>query len=308
VAEHADVGSLQALEDLEAALGRFAARGMDSLGDAHAGICRKRELLNERYREQQCEVSRCIDDCSCADEDSSAYCQARLVEAESALANLAYWRQRVEDCHNEYTLHSHRFAGLTESLIPKARGWLKGKIEILRSYGALKLDVVGDSVESTDSERGTTASASSTAQGQSPKPLMEYPLPRGFQWVPLHEVDLRNDLGGIQSEADFRKATYSTILNGMAALRKEVLPRMAQDPRMFTSDSFAELDRQEGRSYQSGLQGIFDAFFGSMDYVYLERGKGESSFSVINGCHRIVVAQEMGWDAIPARVKDLNQV
>jgi hypothetical protein len=96
------------------------------------------------------------------------------------------------------------------------------------------------------------------------------------------------------------------VLVAAVSLDSIELPIIATAKDKHPRDAFRDLDEKSGVTYENGLLRIYEAFFGQQDYIYLERPRGSSSFSITNGRHRVKVAQDLGWDAIPARVKDLN--
>ena len=95
------------------------------------------------------------------------------------------------------------------------------------------------------------------------------------------------------------------MVNGLRRLAAEILPRINANPDTLDRDSFRSLDETTGERYEDGLQSIYEAFF-CEEFVYLERQRGQEQFEITNGRHRIKVALDLGWDAIPARVKDLK--
>jgi len=68
---------------------------------------------------------------------------------------------------------------------------------------------------------------------------------------------------------------------------------------------FFSLDQQAGVSYANGLLRVYEAFFGS-EPIHLSRVKGAPQWTVGNGRHRILVAKELGWKAIPAQTVEVE--
>jgi len=72
------------------------------------------------------------------------------------------------------------------------------------------------------------------------------------------------------------------------------------------SSYFSRLDRQAGRSYEEGLQRVYEAFFGA-DHIRLSRFKGSQLWGIDNGRHRIQIARDLGWKFIPAKTIEVEK-
>jgi hypothetical protein len=73
-----------------------------------------------------------------------------------------------------------------------------------------------------------------------------------------------------------------------------------------TSEYFAELDRKGSVPFADGMQRVFDAFLGRWSPIYLCRGSEGGKYTISNGRHRIKIASDLGWLAVPAQVKDVR--
>jgi len=134
--------------------------------------------------------------------------------------------------------------------------------------------------------------------------LTKYAMPAGYHWIPLEEIRQEEVL----SKNEFRKVDRATMVRGMAALPvvlEQMQGRLALG-RAEISSYFRRLDRQAGRSYEEGLQRVYDAFFGNDDHIRLSRFRGDPFWAITNGRHRIQIARELGWRAIPAVAEEVD--
>ena len=305
----ADVRSLQALTELESVLGKFATQAVQSLADMRAEFRRKQAALDRREEESRQEVIRCEQALQSTEEDGdeAESASSELEDAEHRLANIRFWQTQLKEHSSDFQNQANRFERLIDQTVRRSRHFLQAKIEELRTYHAIQLEP-GNGPPSSSALAATSSipAGHKSFSTATPQCLADFCLPDGFVWVPLAEIDLENELKGIRSEADYAKVPYGTMREGLNRLRAEVLPRLHQDVNGSTSDYFRELDKATGQGYEQGLQRVHDAFFGKHDFVYLVRRRDSERFEITNGRHRIKLAQDMGWDAIPAQVKDLN--
>jgi hypothetical protein len=132
--------------------------------------------------------------------------------------------------------------------------------------------------------------------------LTHYALPPGFRWIPLDEIEIEHI-----PESEFHKVSSDTMRVGMEKLG-EVLERLQErltEPFTDNSVYFMRLDRRAGRTYEAGLQRVYEAFFGH-DRIRLSRIKGSTRWTIDNGRHRIQVARALGWQAIPAEAVEVE--
>ena len=87
----------------------------------------------------------------------------------------------------------------------------------------------------------------------------------------------------------------------LITFRNRLTPELLQHGAHIDSQYFWDLDAREGRDYEHGLARLFDSFFG-VDHIHLDRRLDSPRYEVINGLHRILVAQLLGWTEIPACV------
>lgn len=159
----ADVRSIEALEDLRAALVQFrgaaqevlhlaeqeARQTLEWLAERRADWQREVERRTEAARQAQGELARCrasgyrdpktrrvyVPDCS-AYEHALATAATRLREAQTGLVNVQRWQRAVEEAAAEYRRQAQRLSAMLEGDVPKATAFLSRKVADLRAYVA----------------------------------------------------------------------------------------------------------------------------------------------------------------------------
>jgi hypothetical protein len=106
-------------------------------------------------------------------------------------------------------------------------------------------------------------------------------------------------MNNLPSDDDYKKVPKAEMERGFAILQRDILPAIKQCGA--DSDYFYELDRQSGQSPNRGLQSVYDAFFGG-EPITLDSGLDGAGYNVTSGRHRIKVARELGWPAVPAKL------
>ena len=116
----------------------------------------------------------------------------------------------------------------------------------------------------------------------------------GMHDVPLESIDVSDS--SVHSESGFQKVSHEEMVRGFQDLEREVRPAVEQGA---DGEHFRSLDEQHGLDYQHGCHKVYEAFYGS-DAIRLN--KVGDSYEVVNGYHRLYVAEELGLDTVPARV------
>ena len=119
---------------------------------------------------------------------------------------------------------------------------------------------------------------------------------RGVQNVNVSQLPA---LEGISSASDFSKVPESEMRAGLQRFQ-EMRP-VIESGAGNSSDYWAGQDRQRGLDYATGYQRIYEAFYGR-DAIYVE--KNGDNYDIINGRHRIWLAQQMGIDQLPMRISE----
>jgi hypothetical protein len=144
--------------------------------------------------------------------------------------------------------------------------------------------------------KGSTVNDTSLYEPRSTPPVSDQIkwVDSGIQSIPLNDLPPPE---GISGEADFKKISIKEMQIGISRLKEMQLD--IESGIGANSDYWAEHDRKHKLSYSDGYQRVFDAFFG-MDAIKVAFD-GEK-YDIINGRHRIWLAQKMGVDYLPMRV------
>jgi hypothetical protein len=134
------VASFLALEELEAAIGRFSSRTIEALEDVERQIKRKQQLLDQIISERKQAVGYWRREYDGADpeEDDVSAISHKLERAEDALQEAKRWQRRVEDSYQGYSRRARECAYVCTEHSGKARAILKQKISDLHDYAALQ--------------------------------------------------------------------------------------------------------------------------------------------------------------------------
>jgi hypothetical protein len=116
----------------------------------------------------------------------------------------------------------------------------------------------------------------------------------GIKDVPLNKINLDNS--PVQSAEDFRKVPYPEMKAGVLKLEKEIRPAVKAGA---TNDDFHDMDQRNGLDYPNGSQRIYESFYGDTA-IRLDNCGGR--YEVVNGYHRLFIANELKLETIPARV------
>lgn len=297
-----DVRSFTALKDLEVALGRFASTAQEVMHAVKREIRQTVEELDDRrrYTERRVKHWRETYEESENKEDRQQALR-KLEEAEDSLRRIHYLRKLLADQQQDYQRQADKLTRLTTEESSKARHFLKESLDQLQAYIAVQGP---GSLSSPGIPAGSASPATPVAEtsaGAEKISLTDFPLPSGYRWVSLAEIDQKE----IPADIKFEKISSERMEAGLHTLKDEVLPALKEDT-MRDGWYFEKQDRKAGRQYQDGQQRVYDAFFGQ-DHIRLERWEGESHYGITNGRHRILLARELGWSAIPAKTIDVPQ-
>jgi hypothetical protein len=303
--------NLAAIHNMETACDRFAHVVKDSLPTIQRELERVNQALDDRRVELQREISSLQDEISSADEeDDTSWASSRIEESEEDLASVRRRIQRLSVAGAAVTGQTRKIEGLASDHAIRTKEFLRGTADDLKAYFA-------KTIEGTSGNRSAPL-ASISAATMTPAKIPEadaekcfdptcFVLPAGFVWVPLNQIDRSLDRGGFENADRFTKdATREEMIRGFNALKNEILPAMANHNSAADSYFFSRIDQNAGSSHESGVQRPFDAFFGS-DHIYLERRSDTEMLNVTNGRHRILVASQLGWTAVPAKVSTYSK-
>ncbi len=120
-------------------------------------------------------------------------------------------------------------------------------------------------------------------------------LPAGFQEIPLEQMDW-DEMGALTPE-EYHKVPLEEMQEGLRKLQEVVRPAVQQGA---TAEDFDRMDQAQGLDYAHGYRRIYDAFYGPSEAIAVEK-VGEK-YRVLNGRHRLLLARELGVQALPMRV------
>lgn len=301
VASHtgAAVKSLKAMEEFHASLGVFSGTLEDTIQSIRrdsSAIIEKMESSCDDYADRVRQLQEAISDDS--SEDVSSELLQVLESAEQKLARMQQLLRQarcVFDELNEIISEQGRESAdeLFFSYI-----FVREKINLLRQFEQSVQDF--NSVRLFEGKR--------RAESIDPEDdVIRIPLPNGLTWIRLEQIALSEELAQVQPPEQFKKISYEEMRDGAERFMSQVIPQLQRSGAELTSEWFAARDRESGLPYEKGLQRVFDAFLGESSPVYLCKRSGDSLYSVINGRHRIKIAQTLGWQAVPAKTKEVQR-
>lgn len=295
----ANVGSLQTLQDLTAALKNFSRRRRELLDDLEAPLSRGVERLENRRDAWERELERRRDSYeSAGEEDDRHYLQMQVEEAEENLQQVERWLDRVREAGISYTRCARTLSAGDDE---RAIAFLQDRIAELEKYLAIKVNSGATGSSLSFEGPGILPNAlgaleqmvSSGFEG-----ITESVLPAGFTWVPLSSIGAE-EMANLPSDDDYPTVSKAEMQRGFETLRRDVLP--AIQPGLASRDYFLKLDQEAGREYEHGTQRVYEAFFGD-EPITLDRKLNGVEYGITSGGHRIKVAREQGWPAVPAKL------
>lgn len=285
----AKVGNEDLIAKFHEALTRFASVALDEVAMVRQQFQQRCEQVEDRARE--CEHEH--DEVLFATDDSDAGSDLNVGEgsgeSEARLEALLEAVSRVRDFRDAFDRTALCAEGVLGGNVQSHLAYLGAQVEELLSSASVQVPGAERSAAG-DCPRGTT-------------PASER-LPAGCVWIQLTEIDAQAELIGTSFDDGRGRLSYQSYKALLDRLRDDVLPRLSQSGAG-DGDLFTALDRASGADTSSGLRRVYDVFFGE-DCIYLQRGRQAAKFSIVNGRHRIKVALDLGWPAVPARVKDLR--
>ena len=303
MAKGVEVLSIESLHNLGSAFGRFGGQ-VDEISDAIIPEFQRRiNAIEERRYEAAQEIrywQQCYNDTQ--DEDDIRHARHMLENVQLKLREIERWQGRIDVSFQAFRGASARLRQLARDHTGNAKAFLSRKVAELQTYRA-----AGPSVNISVTKKNH-ASPGKAPEGLPPNaiealPLTDFPLPEGFCWIKLEEIDH----GRLIKEKKFYEGSYEEFQRRLDLLKNEVLPILKKNPHS-NYDDFHKLDEQRGTLHSNdglvhaeSLNRTYELFFGN-EPVVLDRNRGASLFGVTNGRGRIRVAKDMGWSAVPARV------
>lgn len=296
------VVSIEALEQIAPALRRFRKFVAEHLQRVKADLRQVRETLAEARSDAAHEVRQLQSEIASADEDDdTSVLERELDEARDRLRKIEYALRNMGEHTAIYEKEAERFRRVADEHIPRSEAFLARKADDLHTLHAIQ-PVNDEGWMGATVQIAADFAETAIQKGAEMLDLTSNPLPSGYCWVKLSDLDLVDALRDVQTPDDFRThATYEMLCGGLETLRSAVLPAIKE--RGYTADSFyfTRLDETTGSNPENGARRAFESFFGD-DSIALQRGPDGSPFTVINGRHRIKVARDGGWLAVPVKI------
>jgi hypothetical protein len=276
-------GDLAALARQANAIRSFARAATDAVQDADRAAERcVRRILEGLARRRAALVHANAELSACQrDEGQSCDAQAQAVQREAAFVQSAEQALRIAE------------RAQASFQAPKAR--FIREVSALEEDGAKLLSSMSSDLETYLARTATDGSAA--GQPSDSGPSSSAGLPDGWEMVPMSAID--DSESGVSGPESFAKGYSPDDLTwGLDALCEVVLPAMRQGKGL---DYFQGRDQAEGRIGSRSYTDTYLGFFGDSAIKFESRGNG--SYGVGNGYHRIWVAKRLGLRALPGRVR-----
>ncbi len=310
----ANIKSIQALADLKTMLARYGSDVQETLQRMTRTIEQTRHTLTERQNHWRGQMRRCEEQLSQARAaftrcQNSAYtdrdghrhvpdcrrfeqavsdARRQLDAASQALRDVEQAIKQIEAAVHSYEQPARRLSNFVNSDLKAGQALLERKIDTLQAYvaGGLIGGVVG-LVANVLSNADVTSPLSGTTFAGTWQEL-------GIVDVSIDQIDLSNSY--VHGPDDFKKVTIDIMSSGLQKLESIVRSGVEKG---YDGDYFSDLDTQQGLDYQNGYRCVYDAFYGD-EPIRLEKMNGR--YQVVNGYHRLFVAQQLGLATLPASV------
>lgn len=331
-----EVRAIEALEDLQTSLVRYADQVQTTLAAVAREVQRTLDWLEARQRHWRAEVQRRREEerrawaayqrCQASgderhppscDREAQAHADAqrRLGQAEAEERMVSQARQAVQAEADAYARDANRLRALLQTDTVKSAALLRDKVTLLRAYASDRLSA-GSVLTNTATfgvglALGTATGTSDPSPAVHPaanvgdlderqaRSLQERTLQEmhpDIQDVALDQIDLTDS--PVEDESDFRKVSQDEMIAGFEKLAqvRRWISEGATDQWLYEVDQAA---RTQGVPEAQGHYNIYQVFYGESAITLEKTG---STYRVINGYHRLTVARQLGWTTVPARV------
>ena len=301
MSDRIEVHSSRALSDLKGAIERFSLRVRDLteqsglLAEAARRHCRS--LENEAREQVRMAQQACRD---ASDEDASS----AEAELETAKEHLIAIRRTISRVDGALGRLRRRGAAASEAAGRwglQGTAYLDRKISELGSYYAVSLESADGPQPANPAEKDASSSHAGTPMGPpSMEELDQCILPLGWKWIALDEIDSTLLEG---ETLEFKDDARQQLIDRFDRLRRDVLPDIDRNYGS-TAERLRRDDLRHGIHDTSGKLGAFETFFSLKEPIHLQRRAGATHYSADDGRHRIEIARQLRWPAVPAKVID----
>lgn len=263
------------------------------LDEAREHVRQKIKAANRLVREAQAELERLQAEYQ---EEHSNVTRQDIRDAEDYLAQCEDYAEDVEEAGARAML---RFSAI-EQRFPKvyqsADRELGRSIEYFRRFDAIA--IAGANIG--PSAGGPTSSAARQRTGAVDGTAGLPSLPHGMAWVSLSELDWSE----VADDLEFKKAPRDEMDAMLRRFADDLLP-MLRDPRGVSRDDLDKLDRIAGLAGSPrGLAFAWDCMIAGNDPIVLNAPHPLTgpAYGWTSGRHRALLARQLGWTHLPARV------
>ncbi|WP_423225048.1 ParB/RepB/Spo0J family partition protein [Candidatus Amarolinea aalborgensis] len=321
-----EVRAIDALEELQTSLVRYADQAQATLAAIAREVQRTLDWLEERQRHWRAEVQRgreeerraraayerCL---SSGDRDHPPSCgreeqafldaRRRLAQAEAEERMATQARQAVQAEAEIYARDANRLHVTLQTETVKSIEVLRSKVTVLRSYasggmsaggvlaGALAFGagvVIGAAMGRAGEDGPSSASGVPDSSGRELTLQERHP---DIHDILLNMIDFSDS--PVHDAADYHKVSKAEMVAGFEKLTQ--VRRWIGEGA--TEQQLYDESRAKGLSEVQSYHNIYRVFYGE-SAIALE--KVGDRYRVLNGYHRLAVAQELGWTTIPAKV------
>lgn len=313
------VESVLALPHLYDALGKFSADLLEKIRNAERIVNNYLNEMAERCRRLENECRSCENEYDSADseEDDMEYLAYQCRKAREKLNRAMRIQRDAVEASQNLARSINRVNEVAGERLENARDFIKQKIEELNSYLALQVD--SDSYNSRPSLSVTSDNGNNGANGtsilnlskNSMAEISRIKLPEGFAWIDLDKLSER-EIVELPTLKDFggKGVTYEDMKDGLCALERDILPVLRNSAGNISADIFEARSYKDHAGSDRPVKKIFNVFFGTQvnhEPIHIDYSVPDALYTLIqNGRHRIKVARDLGWKAIPGQVKEYD--
>lgn len=299
------IADIDAIQDLEDYLPAF-------VNGFHAECRQLRESILETAYEIEMRLDEAQEEYDSAfsssrggdDDDSSWESEGAADAAADRLAEWNSYKQRYDNFADRAISQIDEAQAAQDRAVSLAVSLLSRMIESAKTIRAVtissehspQIDDANPSAQGASTIQGTSILHSARLPEQLP------PLPNGLTWVPVDRLDWSS----IPEDIAFKKAKHDEIAAMLEVFEREVLP--AVFAQGLQHNDLVNMDRRDGRTIGASSRAFAYEYmigFGrSSDVIAVNAPHAITGNRVTweSGRHRAMVARELGWNFVPARV------
>jgi len=293
MAQEVHVESLERLDVLEGQVAEFVHELAEHVCSLNRSFQHAVVYGQEMLQRQQMKVAHLEQALAQANkEEERARLRRELERAMQHLSRLRHWYAQVEQAYAEYRRQEARIQALIAQEAPKARAFLRRKIEDLRAYIALTLLGSSSAPGALLSERETPSSTTTTS------------------WV-SDFFEINPALVRVKDvDPDFVKTPHGYSRDQIEEWlhHLQIIQRLRNQG--YTDEDFQRMrhsqdpaERALGTTYHKFYNHDLSDERGRMNQDFIVVDWVGDHYEVVNGRHRILLAQQMGLQRIPAMVR-----